>query len=150
MIRLKYSQVSNQNLAQAIQKLARSPMRMKTAYNVKRLVDKLQSARREIATEFERDILGEYAEKDENGKVKYTDGNPSVPVEKEEAFFKAQEAFGEKTYTLDRDKLSARALMDDASVMFSPADLAALDAIVEEDLDGPVGGVIPHAPGVPA
>lgn len=142
MIEMTYSQASNFEFIRSMQKLAQTPMDPKAAYSIKRIADKLNSQRKAISEEYQKQIVELYAVKDENGGLKMKeDGNGFVIVDGKEEEFKAQEKlFGEKTFKIERNKLHIEML---TAVKLSAAELSVLDPILADPEAGSPAPVVP-------
>jgi hypothetical protein len=127
MFKITHSSLANPRFVAAIQKLAQTPFPIKLTYDIKRLVDKITIARREVATEYEKEVLPKFStEKDEHGQ-------PKIEEAKQDDFMKAQDEFGLKEKTIDRNKLAVSILVN-AGYSLSASDLTALDGILEYDI----------------
>ena len=133
MIRLKYKQVTDGNLIQALQKLVRTPLNTQVAYRVKKIADAYSKAREQIGKEYQEQVVEKFAEKDEKGviipdaeslggfKINETDTTEFVAI---------HEAFGMKDFVIERDPLWVGDLGD---VKFSALELTTLEPFVSED-----------------
>lgn len=100
MITATYEKIGSQNFEAAIQRIARLPLPVKAAYNVKRMIDAATSARRVIREEYQA-ILAKYP----------AEGEIRTP-EQETALTKETEEFGKREIVIQRDKLNWELLGD--------------------------------------
>lgn len=131
MIKTTYAKITNQNFTRAIQKLASLPLPTKTAYNVKKMVDAIQTARKTVSTAFEQ-VVQEYGQKDADGKLVRPKDDPNgfeIEETKMDEFTKAQDAFGQREIEIPRHKLLLEAF---TNVSLSAAELSALDAFFDD------------------
>ena len=113
MIKMKYSQVSNYGFMQAVQRLAGLQLHAKAVYSLKKIVDDLNAKKKVIADEYDADILEKFATRDEKGVIIRSDDGGFTPKEElSDEFHKAQEAFGEREFTINREKLHLAMLGD--------------------------------------
>lgn len=130
MITMTYAK-TNGRFVQAMQKLTNLPLPTKAAYTVKKIADAISREKKTIALAFEKDILTNFAKRDEKGEiVRDEDGQPTVDETKQVEFMKAQEEFGKREFTIDRQKLSLEVLASQNQL--SASDLSALDPILED------------------
>lgn len=129
MIRITNLEISAQDFHMAVRKLTGAPLPIKTAYNVKRIVDKLMSAQKSLAKRYQKQIVPEYCEMD-GDKPKLT--NPQDPasyiVKNVEGLKGAQTKFDAEVIEIDRNKLS---LEDLGAIQFSAHELMVLEPLVE-------------------
>lgn len=115
-IKIKYSEISSFEFAQAMQKIASTPVDTKTACAIRRVAKKVEKALADIRDEYKVKFIDVWGKKDETGKIiPPADGNPSgfeVPDEKADEFIKAQEAFGKSEIELDVRPLTKDELKD--------------------------------------
>lgn len=131
MVQMKYNELNNMQFITALQRLAQRPLPVKAAYNVKKWADVIQRARATISAEYSKEVLGTFAEKNEDGTVKLK--NPSdassytVPEDQMEGFTKVHDEFGERTFNLERRKIL---LEDLGNIDISAAEIAGLEPIL--------------------
>lgn len=130
MIKLKYFQLGSVNFDNAVKKLMAAPLPIRAAYNVKKMVDKLEIARKKIGDEFHavQEELNKLTESqpeglDEEAKMKWSQ-------EDHERRQKAQVSWGEKEIEIDRNRLE---VADFAVVKFTVTDMIALEPIMNFD-----------------
>lgn len=127
MIKAQYEQISSPNFEAAFQKLARLPLPVKHAYNVKRLSDALNSARRTIREEYQA-LIDRYPEPVVREEGKPDSHGPRTP-EQEAELVKETEAFGKREIVIQREKLDWT-ILGDARV--SAQEMYFLEAIFNE------------------
>jgi hypothetical protein len=131
VVQMKYSDLNLNQFINALARLAGRPLPVKSAYNVKKWADLVMSARKKISEEYQNEILGQYAEKDEKGAIKLKEpGNPgsyTIPSAELDAFNKATEEFGARTFKLERRKIILEEL---GNIEISASELTALEPIV--------------------
>lgn len=136
IIKVTYSEVTNTAFTQAVQRLANTPMNLRMAYSFKKIADAAIKLKKQIAKEYETDLLNKYAKKDEHGKLVVAESHEGFVVDdaNKEAFNKAEKEFGERTASLGREKISL-AFLDGYGLKLTPADLKALECIFTDDLE---------------
>jgi hypothetical protein len=130
MIELKYNQLSGMNFLQTVQKLVHERLAVQAAYNIKKIADDIQRARKQIGEQYRKELVDAFAKRDENGQVVWTSPDQTdfeVMDGKEEEFRKALTAFGEKVFVMDRTPIS---LHDLRNCLVSAAELTVLEPIM--------------------
>lgn len=126
MILLKYSEISNFQFAQAIQKIASTPTHGNVASQIHKVTKALSKGRDRISKEYQDAIVETYGKKNEKGEIIRPDGEPNgfEPIEeKQEEFLKAQEDFGQKIAEFDVQPFTIQLLGD---IKVSAQDLEAM------------------------
>lgn len=144
MIKLKYSEISSFAFAQAVQKISSTPTHGQKASLIHKVTKQLGFIRENISKEYQADIVQVYGKKDAEGKIIRPAGEPNgfEPVEEtQEAFEKAQEAFGDRTAELNVNPMTLELLSD---MKVSAQDLEALRGLYAGNSDDAQNG-----PGVP-
>jgi hypothetical protein len=137
-VTMKYSDISSFEFAQAIQKIAQTPVDTKTACAIHRVTKALNSVRLKISADYQDKIVLMYGKKDEKGDVIRPLDNPNgfdVQEEKTEEFKKAQEDFGKTEAVLETKPLSMELLKD---IKLSARDLEVLNNLFSDE-ETPVG-----------
>lgn len=128
MIKIKYSQLSDMRFVMAMQKIAGTPLNTPTAFTIKKIVQALDTARENMVAEYHEQVVGVYAERDEDNSVIFEDAQKTkfkVLEGKQEELAKAQEAFGAKEIEVPATKIN----IDNLNVSLSAADLINLEPI---------------------
>ena len=134
---MTYKQITDPNFGQAMQFLTSQGMPIKVSYNIKKLTDAIQIARKQIGAEYHKEIVLEFAKKKEDGTIAHpldADGKENknefdIDEARKEELEKAQEAFGRKVYNINRDKIFLESL---ENMKISASLLGALDPILTE------------------
>lgn len=128
MMKFTYGQVSNNGFVSAIQRLSAAQLPVKTAYTLKRVIDKLESKKKDIGKEWIA-LLGLHAEV-ENGVAKLGDDGKFIfkTPESEAALTKAEEAFSATEFTLDIAPMHHSQL---DGMRFSARDISTLECLVQ-------------------
>lgn len=115
-VKIKYSEVSSFEFAQAMQKIASTPVDNKTACSIRRVAKAVTKVLDDIREEYKVKFIDVYGKKDAEGKiVPPADGNPTgfeVPDDKQDEFVKAQVDFGNTEATLPVGPLTQADLKD--------------------------------------
>lgn len=143
MIEMTYGEAANQNFLGAMQKLAGMNLPVRTAYQIKKIADGITQQKRLISDAFQKDLLEPFAQKNEDGTIFKPEGGLEhfewIKGKEEEAA-KAQEAFSERKFILDRRKIT---ISDLGHTQMTARDLMFLSAIVadeeSETCDAPKG-----------
>lgn len=133
-IRLTMKDLNKGGFFEALGKLYHADLSPKTAYRVKRIGDKVESELKNGRL-LHQNLVKKYAEKDEKGEVKLTDGRPgtfTIPDAQKEAFQKEQAELFDIAFMLKWDKLYLEEL---AETKLSASDLAVLSPLIV-DPDG--------------
>ena len=126
MIEVKYEEISSDVFTQAVQKLVRAPLPVKTAYQIKKLADELNKLRKQISDEFQAEIISKHA------PAKKEDGTESeMTPEAIEKFQQDQQVFGQKIAKIDRLKIYVHDLSNAQGI--SAMEINALMPILSED-----------------
>jgi hypothetical protein len=147
-IELKYEDLSSEAFTNALMTLARSRMReARFALAVSDMIDEVNVARQKISEHYKNEVISAYAEKDENGEVKFNgEGRYDIAKEKYEDYEKANKEFGQNKITLNRGKLPLAWVSSAAGL--SAADMSHLKKLIEvetsnqQQLELPFGGQI--------
>ena len=119
-----------------LQKLANSPVSTQTAYRIKKLIDKVDTAMKKIADDYKATIGKTFGELDEKGEI-VPEGNPHGFKLKEgvsqEELLKAVEEFGKTPVEIDRLPLF---ISDLNEVKMSARDLSSLDIFLQDPETG--------------
>jgi hypothetical protein len=134
MFTVKYKEITSPHFNVAFQNLSVQALPVKVAYNIKKMADKLHEVRKQIALDYQKEIVEIFAKKNPDGTLahpKDKDGNELKdqfePDEtQKEAMAKAVDNFGEKTVSIDRQKLI---LEDLGAVQLSAAELSAVEPL---------------------
>lgn len=136
---MKYSQMAG-GFSPTLQKLARLPLPVKTAYAVKKIADAIHSEQKRMREAFNKEILEPLAKKNEKGElIKDETGDVQIDDAKKEEFEAAQKAFGERSFRIDRYKLKLDLF---ESINLSASELSALDPIIEDPEEAPEAEVV--------
>ena len=119
MIKLKNKDISSNEFVLACQKMSAAPLPIKAAYNVKKMLDALQIAKKKIGKEYEETIYAKYVIKEE--------GKPDSMPEDNEDFQKENTVFGDNEVVIDRDLLDIESMGD---IKLTARDLSALEPIL--------------------
>jgi len=127
--KMTYEQVSSNQFIQSVQRLAGAPFNPQVAFKIKKLVDELNRNRALIHDAYKADIQDVYGLKDAEGKIVMADQGQGFEIipEKMEAFQVAQEGFGKREFTVNRDKLFLQEL---GNFQMSAADMSTLEPIM--------------------
>lgn len=131
-MQVKYKILGGMEFAQALQKLASTPMSTKHAIRVQRLISALGEAREEISKEYNEEIVEKFADRDEAGNFKPADreGLPfGIKEGMHEEFVQAARAFDQKVAEVDTPKLFVTGIQE---IKLSPRDIDALSPILAE------------------
>lgn len=131
MIQMKYSHLVRNDFTMALQKLARLPLPVRTAYQVKKILEEVQNARKKVASEFTETILKKYAKKDEKGEFVRPEGDPNgfMPPEQVSPEMTADEkAFGENVFKSDRFQIHYTSL---GNAQISAQEIEVLEPLLE-------------------
>lgn len=115
IVTMKYADISNFEFAQAIQKIAQTPLDNKTACAIRRVTKQLNVVREKISKEYQEKIVDLYGKRDEKGTIVRPENNPAgfdVVEGKEDEFVKAQEEFGKTAADLLTSPLTPDMLKD--------------------------------------
>ncbi len=141
MVKLKYSDISNYQFSQAIQKIAATPLHGNAKSVVHKTVKALQFARDKLSKQYAAEIIEVFGKRGEDGKLVRPEGEPNgfEPDEsKEKEFMDAQEAFGKNVTELNCKPFTDESL---DKMAISAQDLAALGALyvgnAEEEAEKP-------------
>lgn len=141
MVRLKYSEISNFQFAQAMQKIASTPTHGQVASQIHKVTKKLTAVRNQISKEYQDKIVATFGKKDEAGAVIRPAGEPMgfEPIEEKQAeFMTAQEEFGNTEVELPVNPFNVQLLGD---IKVSAQDLEALKGLYagnnEDDAEKP-------------
>ena len=130
---ITYKQLLDNTFMRAIHKLANAPITdIKTAYWAGRVTKDIFKKVEKVDKEYQKTIVGEFSEKDENGKIKLHPDNPArfwVPEEKEEGHKKAYDTFRNQKVEFAHNKLDFTKMQE---VRFTPSDISALEDVFEE------------------
>lgn len=110
MITLTYVQASSQNFQEAFRTIASTRTDGHTAYRINKIVGDLEKSLAKIQEEYRAEILDVYTKPTEGAVDVLVDREPIE--EKKAEYEAAQKAFGEKTFTIDRHKLTFHDLRD--------------------------------------
>jgi hypothetical protein len=130
VIKLTYAQVVNGQFVYSMQKLVGSELPFKTAYHIKRIADKLNSQRKVISAEYEKDIASVFAKKNADGTR--VSAHPStgrdfeVAEDQLKAFEEAQTKFGERTFVIDKHPINPAEL---AGATFTAIEVSSLEPL---------------------
>lgn len=127
MIEIKYSEISGHAFSMALQKLMGTTTDGKSAYRIKKIFAEIRKGRDQIAKEYKAEIQPEFAKKDAEGK--YDPENFECAEGKEKELDAAQDKFGERTFKVDRPKLTMSDIRD---AKLTPADQLALEPILDD------------------
>lgn len=131
MIKLTYKQLSNYQFQTAMQKIAATPTNNRAASRIRHVIKATQVLIEKMGENFKKDVLENYATKDEKGNVKYdTQGNPEIDTTKAEEFSKDQEEFGKREAFIDREALTSEDLQD---TKLSASELLAIGDVFSDD-----------------
>jgi hypothetical protein len=127
-MKLKYENLNDQMLSQAIQRLGQSPLQTKVAYNISKIGRKLGNHLTDLRSKY-KVIVDKYSEKDENGKIAQPDGS-SIKLKKESV-----EDFNKETKELFETEIELKDCwpinMDDISeAKITPFELEALEPLL--------------------
>jgi hypothetical protein len=140
---------------ESVKKLTGQPLGSQAAYQVKKLCEKLMKERERIQKEYQA-LVAEWATKDADGKVVHP--NPQdpnsfdVPEEKMEGWVAAQNAFGEREFSVNCTQVPFQAL---GKLEFSAAELTQISPLIafppeleavpsgEPATVTPIGGAVP-------
>lgn len=114
-VTMKYVNISNFEFAQAVQKIAQTPVTNKTACAIRRVTKELNLAREIISKDYQDKIVEVFGKRDEKGELIRPKDQPAgfdVDEAKQPEFLKAQEAFGENTVELKCAPLDSDMLGD--------------------------------------
>lgn len=134
--KITYRKASNEQLVLAFQRLATIPMNLKLSYDFMKMADAVMNLKKKIAKEFEAELISKYAKKDEDGKLVVDEAQEGFVLEDKEGFSKAEKTFGDTEVSLDRLKISLKRI-DEAGLKLMPAELKALESLLEHDLELP-------------
>ena len=130
MITMRYCELMGQPFMQSFQKLSNQSLPGAVSYSVKKLGDGLQKQRTQIQKEYQ-ELIEQFGTKDEAGKlVRPNQEDPTsfdVVEAKMPEFTAAQEAFGERTFTLERTQVPFSAI---EKLEWTPAELNTLAPVV--------------------
>ena len=130
MITLSYKQVSEQPFISALQKLNGAAVTIGLAMHLKAITSAIHKARVAMSTEYQNEIIEKYGKKDGNGKViPHEGGIFDIEESLKEDFARAQEAFGQKTFDIPRERLKATQFPQTFAI--STADLHNLEPILD-------------------
>lgn len=127
---MTYAQISHSDFSRAMQKLTQANLPVKSAYEIKKLADKIMDARRRIGTEYE-DVITPWTKKNEDGSVFRPEGAPGgwdILDEHIESFKAFSEKFGANEIVIERQRISLGVL---GNVQLSASDLAAIEQVVD-------------------
>lgn len=110
MITLTYAQASGTDFQEAFRTIAATRTDGHTAYRINKIVVDLQKALTKIQEEYKAEILDVYTQPVKDAENELTDREPIE--EKKAEYEAAQKAFGEKTFTIERHKLTFHDLRD--------------------------------------
>ncbi len=125
--------------SQAIQKLSSAQLNPRGSYAIKKIVDALTKQMTVVREAYQKELVSQYPKKDEKGAV--IPGELDVPEAKQVEFAKAQEDFGAREFTIDRNKLS---FADLGNLTISAVELTLLEPIIampDEVVDSPAANV---------
>lgn len=131
-VTLKYVDISSFEFAQAIQKIAQTPLDNKTACAIRRVTKSLNKVRDEISAKYQSDIVEKFAKKDEAGQVIRPKENPAgfdVAEGMEDEFVKAQEMFGKNEAVLETKAMTPELLKD---IKLSARELEVLNNLFDD------------------
>lgn len=126
MVRLKYSELSSFQFAQAVQKISQTPTHGQKASQIHKVTRALGVAREKVSKEYASKLIDVFAKKDETGKIIRPEGEPqgfTVPDEKQAEFDVAQNEFGTSWVELDCQPFTLELISD---MKVSAQDLEAL------------------------
>lgn len=133
MIKLTYRQFANPQFSMALQKIMQSPLSTHAAYQLKKLGDAFNAARKKMQTEYHDQVLKQFGKLDEKGEVIVGEnGQLEIPDERKKEFQDAEEVFFKHEFTLARKKLPLSLF---ETIKVSAAELGVLDALLEEGPD---------------
>ena len=100
---MKYVDVSSFEFAQAIQKIAQTPIDNFTACKIRRVTKALTKVREQISKHYQDSIVEKYAKRDDAGKIIRPKDQPNgFDLDQEKAgFVEEQEAFGKTEVSLE-------------------------------------------------
>lgn len=128
MIKLKLEQLVNST--DVLQKLSKAQLKARTALSIARL---LKEAERELGVfnETRMSLITEYGEKDENNNlITDADGNCKIPNETLAEFSKELQELINTEVEINASKIN---LSDIDSIDFTPSEITALEAFIEEE-----------------
>lgn len=141
MVKVKYKEIMNYAFASALQKIAQTPVHGALASQLHKIIKACAKAKQDIQKEFQKDIVGAFAKKDEKGEIVRPEGNPNdfVPLEgKDDEFMKAQEEFGNREAELQCSQITVQMLQD---IKISATDLEGLKTLYSGNAEeGPFPG----------
>lgn len=133
-IKVRYSEVMNFDLANALQKIASNDTSNKNACHIYKIVRAIEAARKVVGDAFKTEFVDKYAPKDESGKPEISpEGGFVVDAEQKSEFDVAEKEFGERTFEIKWRPLNPSVLCD---VKLSARDIKALGPLFDEDDSG--------------
>lgn len=135
MIKVSYEQITSHDFNTALNSLVNMPLPMRSAYNVKKICDKIGQARKKVSAEWEAFKGKDYAQnmclKDDKGKPILDEmGGMTFSDEAKIQLDQALKDFlEEKVIEIDREKLAP---LDFKSVQISAWSLNILDCLFED------------------
>jgi hypothetical protein len=127
MIKMNYKDSSAFDFQSAIQKLATATTDGVSAYRIKKVYAAVKAHRLAVAEEYKKDVMGKFAKKDEKGE--WAPETFCCIEGQEEAYAKAQDEFGERTWTLPRPKLTLHDIRD---AKLTAMEQLALDPVLDD------------------
>lgn len=104
MVTLKYSEISNFNFAQAMEKISSTPVHGQIASQIHKVTKELNKVRQIVTKEYQDTLVEKYGKRDTENKIIRPDGEPfgfDCIEGKEEEFKSAQDAFGDNTININ-------------------------------------------------
>lgn len=139
MIKMTYQNFMSFGFTQVMTKLAQTPLPVKVSYQIKRMIDDMEKARKAIKDEY-LEMVKAHAVLNEKGELKLKEGTDQFEIDpaKQVAYTEAEKAFGEKEVTIDRFPIHVDHL---EGANFSAGELTALHGVVTDTYQ------VPAAPG---
>lgn len=135
-VKIAYEQVGGFEFAQVIQKIAAVPTTTAAANHIRRVINEIEAARKQISAEYKTEIMEKYGKRNEAGELARPEGDTQGfdPDEtKMDEFIEAQKEFGKRTATIKWRPLTPKTLND---VKLSAKELNLLGPLFSED-EGP-------------